>query len=87
MDLKRRNQPAPKPENPLGKHVSHAEFRDTFTILDQSVAAQNEWPLVIPANPVAKLKANRVWYFTWMNPLSFHGSKSDEDPQKFIDQV
>ena len=49
--------------------------------------AQNERPPVIPANPMANPKEARVWDFTRMNPPSFHGSKSDEDPQEFIDQV
>ena len=51
------------------------------------MAAQTEWPPVIPANPVANPKAVRVWDFTQMNPPSYHRSKSDEDPQEFIDQV
>ena len=87
MAPKRRNQPAPQPEDPLGEHVSHAEFRAVFTTLAQSMAAQNERPPVISANPVANPKTARVWDFTRMNPPSFHGSKSDEDPQEFIDQV
>ena len=29
----------------------------------------------------------RIRDFTRLNPLSFHGSKSDKDPQEFIDQV
>ncbi|KAM3215682.1 hypothetical protein P3L10_025122 [Capsicum annuum] len=40
MTPKRRTQPVQ--EDPLGDHVSHAEFRAAFTTLDQSVAAQNE---------------------------------------------
>ncbi|PHU14635.1 hypothetical protein BC332_15840 [Capsicum chinense] len=36
---KRRNQPAPQPEDPLGEHVSHAEFRAAFTTLAQSMVA------------------------------------------------
>ena len=87
MAPKRRNQPAPQFEDPLGEHVSHVEFRAAFTILAQSIAAQNERPPVILANPVANPKASRVRDFTQMNPPSFHGSKSDEDPQEFIDQV
>ncbi|PHT49762.1 hypothetical protein CQW23_09509 [Capsicum baccatum] len=77
---KRRNQPVPHLEDPLGEHVSHAEFRVTFTTLAQSVATQNERPPVIPANPVANSAAARIWDFTQMNPPSFFGSKSDEDP-------
>ena len=83
MPPKRRIQPASQPEDPLGEHISHAEFRATFTTLAQSMAAQTERPPVISANP----KAARVRDLTQMNPPSFHGSKSDEDPQEFIDQV
>ncbi|PHT36455.1 hypothetical protein CQW23_24155 [Capsicum baccatum] len=44
MPPKRRNenQSAPQLEDPLGKHVTHTEFRDAFTTLAQLVAAQNE---------------------------------------------
>ena len=80
MAPKRRNQPTPQPEDTLGEHVSHAEFRVVFTTLAQSMAAQNERLPVILANPVATPKVARVRDFTRMNPLSFHGSKSDKDP-------
>ncbi|KAF3640037.1 putative ribonuclease H protein-like [Capsicum annuum] len=76
---KRRNQPVSQPEDPLGEHVSHVEFRAVFTILAQSMATQNEWPPVILANPVDNPKVARVRDFTRMNPPCFHGSKSDED--------
>ena len=59
MTPKRRNEPAPQPEDPLGEHISHAEFRVVFTTLAQSMAEQNERPPVILANPVANLKAAR----------------------------
>ncbi|KAF3671894.1 hypothetical protein FXO37_07780 [Capsicum annuum] len=87
MPLKRRNQPAPQPEDPLGEHISYVEFRTVFTALAQSVAAQNERPAVISANPVANLAAARIRDFTRINPPSFFGSKPDEDPQEFVDQV
>ena len=51
------------------------------------MAVETDRPPVIPANPVDTPKASRVRYFTRMNPLSFHGSKSDKDPQEFIDLV
>ncbi|KAF3656828.1 hypothetical protein FXO38_13803 [Capsicum annuum] len=41
---------------------------------------------VIPADPVAYSATARIQDFTRMNPPSFLGSKSDEDPQEFIDQ-
>ncbi|PHU14857.1 hypothetical protein BC332_16062 [Capsicum chinense] len=56
-----------------------------FTSLANSVAAQNERPTTVLANPVANTAAAKIWDFTRMNPPSFTGSKSDEDPQKFLD--
>ena len=53
MAPKRRNQPTLQPEDPLGEHVSHAEFRAAFTTLAQSMAAQNEPPPVILINLMA----------------------------------
>ncbi|KAF3618250.1 hypothetical protein FXO37_34273 [Capsicum annuum] len=83
MPPKRRTQPVQ--EDPLEEYVSHAEFRSTFTTLAQSVAAQNERPTVVPANPVANSVAIRIQDFTRMNPPSFLGSKTDEDSQEFLD--
>lgn len=83
------NQPAPQPvqADSLGEHFSHAEFRAVFTTLANFVEAQNERPAVVPANSVANTAATRIRDFTQMNPLSFTRSKSEEDPQKFLDMV
>ncbi|PHU30365.1 hypothetical protein BC332_02458 [Capsicum chinense] len=87
MSRKRKNPPAPQPEDPLGEHVSHTKFRTAFTALAQSVASQNKRPTVVQANPVANSAAARIRDFTRMNPPSFFGSKPDKDPHEFIDQV
>ncbi|KAF3661735.1 putative UDP-glycosyltransferase 85A1-like [Capsicum annuum] len=73
MPLKTRNgnQQAPQPEDSLGEHVSHAEFRAVFTTLSQLVTAT-----VIPANPVANSAAARIRDFSRMNPLSFFGESA-----------
>ncbi|PHU11928.1 Chavicol O-methyltransferase [Capsicum chinense] len=44
MPPKRRNgnQSASQPEEPLGEHVSYAEFRAACTTLAQSITSQNE---------------------------------------------
>ena len=31
--------------------------------------------------------ASRIWDFISMNPCTFHGTKGDEDPQDFIEEV
>ncbi|PHU22292.1 Glycerol-3-phosphate dehydrogenase [NAD(+)] [Capsicum chinense] len=64
MPPKRKNQSTPQPEEPLGDHASHAEFRTAFTTLDQSVANQNEQPPIIPANPVSNSAVARIRDFT-----------------------
>ncbi|KAF3620240.1 hypothetical protein FXO38_32476 [Capsicum annuum] len=47
-----------------------------------SVAAKNERPVVVPSNSVIA----RIQDFTRMNPPFFLGSKTDEDPQEFLNQ-
>ncbi|PHT38608.1 Potassium transporter 5 [Capsicum baccatum] len=67
------NQPTPSTiqEDVLNEHVSHAEFRATFTTLDHSVEAQNDHPTAILANPVANTIVARIQDFTRMNPSLF----------------
>ncbi|KAF3650888.1 hypothetical protein FXO37_18261 [Capsicum annuum] len=83
------NQSAPQPvqPDPLDEHISHAEFRTAFTTLASSVAAYNERPTVVPANPVENSAAVRIRDFTRINPPLFTDSKSEEDSQEFLDQV
>ncbi|KAF3646390.1 hypothetical protein FXO38_19205 [Capsicum annuum] len=61
--------------------------RAAFTTLANFIAAQNERPSVVLANPVANTAATRIWDFIRMNPPSFMGSKSAKDPKKFLDMV
>ncbi|PHU30275.1 hypothetical protein BC332_02368 [Capsicum chinense] len=82
------NQSAPQPiqADPLDEYVFHIVFRAAFTTLSNSVAAQNKWLTAVQANLVANTAAARIQDFTRMNPLLFSGSKSEEDPQEFLDQ-
>ncbi|KAF3655782.1 hypothetical protein FXO38_14518 [Capsicum annuum] len=88
MPPKRRNgnQSASQPEEPLGEHVSHAEFRAACTTLAQSITSQNKRPAIVLANLVANSAVTKIQDFTRMNPPFFLRFKSDEDPQEFIDQ-
>ncbi|MDV3170455.1 MAG: hypothetical protein Q8811_01670 [Candidatus Phytoplasma australasiaticum] len=57
--------------------ANNEEFRTALIMLINVVATQ--------VGRQASTPASRVRDFTRMNPLEFHGSKVDEDPQDFID--
>ncbi|KAF3658260.1 hypothetical protein FXO37_14486 [Capsicum annuum] len=73
------------PEDPLNEKLSHAKFRNAFTVLAESMAAKNNLQAIAPANLIVNTVAYRIRDFTWMNPPVFFGSKSEEDPHEFLD--
>ena len=70
------NGPVP---NVVPNVATNEEFRTALTMLTNVVANQ--------VGRQASTPASRVRDFTRMNPPEFHGSKVDEDPQAFIDEV
>src|SRR5687767_15806115 len=70
------NGPIP---NEVPNVVTNEEFRTALTMLTNVVANQ--------AGRQASTPASRVRDFTRINPPEFHGSKVDEDPQAFIDEI
>src|SRR5688572_3403425 len=70
------NGPIP---NEVPNVATNEEFRTALTMLSNVVATQ--------VGRQASTPASRVRDFTRMNPPEFYGSKVDEDPQAFIDEV
>ena len=70
------NGPVP---NVVPNVATNEEFRTALTMLTNVVANQ--------VGRQASTPASRVRDFTRMSPQEFHGSKVDEDPQAFIDEV
>ena len=57
----------------------------TFLVQVMTTQANGEVGLRLPQH--ANTMASRLRDFTRMNPPLFYGSKEDEDPQDFLDEV
>uniref|UniRef100_M1DAH2 Gag-pol polyprotein n=1 Tax=Solanum tuberosum TaxID=4113 RepID=M1DAH2_SOLTU len=71
----------------LAKQVTHAEFRTIFQVFVQAMTSQANHKVVAFMNPNVGTIETRVQDLTRMNPLKFHGSKVDEDPQEFVEGI
>ncbi|WMV41757.1 hypothetical protein MTR67_035142 [Solanum verrucosum] len=67
--------------------MSNAEIRSIFLMLSQAMTTQVNREVVAPANPIKGVAASRVREFLRMNPLEFCGTKLEEDPKGFIEEV
>ena len=84
----RRASQKPQPADPLNENVSHAKFWAAFQALDQDVTVNVQANLApAPQQQGGDSAATRIHDFMQMNPPKFYGSKSDEDPQLFLEEV
>ena len=77
--------------NPTG--LTDAEVRTTLSQMDQSITMQVQDMMaqanrqdVQRENPVVHSMADKLHDFTRTNPTIFTGSKTLQDPQKFMDE-
>uniref|UniRef100_M1E052 Gag-pol polyprotein n=1 Tax=Solanum tuberosum TaxID=4113 RepID=M1E052_SOLTU len=75
------------PHDPLAKQVNHSKFLATFQVFSQAMKAQANREVNVLMKPNMCTMMAKIRDFTRMNPSEFHGSKVEEDPQEFIDEV
>ncbi|WMV18812.1 hypothetical protein MTR67_012197, partial [Solanum verrucosum] len=68
--------------DPLAELVTNLEFRAALEVFRQA-----NRDVVVPVNPNVGTLTTKARDFTRMIPSEFHGSKVEEEPQEFIDEV
>ena len=67
--------------------MSKDEIRVDIYSLTQVLANQVSRDSMVQVNPNASTSALKISYFTSMNPSTFFGSKMEDDPKGFTDEV
>ena len=78
------------PQDPNYPQIGNAmfeEFSAFMTLFSQALTTQANRGEVASVNPIGGISSTRVREFLKMSPPEFYGSKVDEDPNGFIDEV
>lgn len=67
--------------------MSNIEIRSAIHCLTQVLASHVCMDTSVQVNPYANTTASTIRDFTGMNTPTFDGSKVEEDPRRFIDEV
>ncbi|WMV08905.1 hypothetical protein MTR67_002290 [Solanum verrucosum] len=67
--------------------ITNGEIREGFLSLARAMTTQENRDVRPRVNAIENIVALRLRDFTRMNPPTFFGSKVEEDPQNFIDEV
>ena len=79
--------PLKVPNDPPIGNAMLEEFRSSMTLFAQALTTQANRGEVALANHIGRMSATRVREFLRMNLPEFYGSKVNEDPNGFIDEV
>jgi len=79
--------PPQAPIDPIVENVTPAKLKSYLQLLAQAMMAQSNRDVGPHVNPIVNSTTLRVRGFVKFKPLEFYGSKVEEDPKEFVDEM